>query len=85
MQLIEGNLVNEVITTDQPDYDLNGMVCPTFQNLGLSEVMFNGLILKQDESYTVNVPTIVLRNSTDIRFLSETDRRLVVSFVKPKS
>jgi hypothetical protein len=83
MQLISGDLINETITTDQPNFDLKGMVCPTFQNLGDSDVMFNGLILKKGVSYSVNVPTIVLQNKTDIRFLSETGRMLVISYVRP--
>lgn len=81
--LTPGELINETITTDQPNFDLKGMVCPTFQNLGDSDVMFNGLILKKGVSYSVNVPTIVLQNKTDIRFLSETGRMLVISYVRP--
>ena len=82
--LNKGNLVNQVITTDQPNFDLKGMVCPTFQNLGTADVMFNGLILKPGNSYSVNVPTIVLQNKIDIRFLSEAGRKLVVSYVRPQ-
>lgn len=82
--LNKGNLVNEVITTNQPNFDLKGMVCPTFQNLGSTDVMFNSLILKPGNSYSVNVPTIVLQNQIDIRFLSETGRKLVVSYVRPQ-
>lgn len=80
--LNKGNLVNQVITTNQPNFDLKGMVCPTFQNLGAASVMFNGLILGTGDSYSVNVPTIVLQNKIDIRFLAETDRNLVVSYVR---
>lgn len=82
--LNKGNLVNEVITTNQPNFDLKGMVCPTFQNLGSTDVMFNSLILKPGDGYSVNVPTIVLQNKIDIRFLSETGRKLVVSYVRPQ-
>jgi len=81
----EGDLVNQVINTDQPFFDLRGMVCPTFQNIGASDVLFNGLLLKPGESYAVNVPTIVLRNKIDIRFLSETGRNLIVSYVRPET
>lgn len=84
MLLNKGNLVNEIVTTNQPNYDLNGMICPTFQNLGDSDVMFNGLILSKGDSYSVNVPTIVLANKIDIRFLTGTNNKLVVSYVRPE-
>lgn len=80
----EGDLVNQSIITDQPFFDLKGMVCPTFQNLGTADVLFNGLLLKTGDSYAVNVPTIVLRNKIDIRFLSETGKNLIVSYVRPE-
>ena len=79
-----GILVNQVIDKDQPNFNLKGMVCPTFQNLGTAPVMFNGLILSTGDSYSVNVPTIVLQNQIDIRFLAGTTRKLVVSYVRPQ-
>ena len=78
----KGNLVNQVIDKDDPSYDMKGMICPMFQNLGASDVLFNGLVLKQGEAYAVNVPTVILANKVDIRFVSPTDRKLVVSYVR---
>lgn len=78
----EGNLVNETITENQSNFSLKGMLCPCFQNLGSSDVMFNGLILQTGDSYVVNVPTVVLKNEIDIRFLSNTGRKFVVSYVR---
>ena len=77
-----GNLVNQVISKPDPSFKLEGMICPTFQNLGTSDVLFNGLTLKQGDSYSVNVPTVILLNSVDIRFADATGRNLVVSYVR---
>jgi hypothetical protein len=81
-QFNKGNLVNQVITKSDPSFKLEGMICPTFQNMGTSNVLFNGLTLLPGESYAVNVPTVVLTNSVDIQFESTTGRKLVVSYVR---
>lgn len=82
MHLISAELANDTITTDKPNYNLEGMVCPTFQNLGNTDVYFNGLLLSKNESFAVNVPTMVLTNTVEIRFADEVDRKVVVSFLK---
>lgn len=77
-----GNLVAQTIVDNQTSFSLACMICPTFQNLGTAPVMVNGLVLDPGDSYSVNVPTVVLMNSIDIVFLDNTNRKLLVSFVR---
>ncbi len=80
--LVTGTLVNQTVVENQTSFSLECMICPTFQNFGTSPVMVNGLILNSGESYSVNAPTVVLTNSIEIIFLDNTDKKLVLSFIR---
>lgn len=63
-----GNLRNELINQSQSRYSLSGKICPTFQNEGTATVFIDGRKLLSGESYSVNVPNVILNNSISITF-----------------
>jgi hypothetical protein len=71
MYLQQGDLKNEIVTDSISNFSLKGMISPSFQNQGTATVFIDGRIVKTGENYTINVPSIVLRNSIQIQF--ETD------------
>lgn len=66
--LVDINVVNQIITRNNPQFPLKGMINPTFQNQGTAKVFVNGLLLEPGDSYTVNVPMGVCQNSIAITF-----------------
>jgi hypothetical protein len=62
------NVVNQIITRNNPQFPLLGMLNPTFQNQGTANVYVNGLLLEPGDSYTVNVPMSVCQNNIAIVF-----------------
>lgn len=63
-----GNLKNELINQSETRYSLDGKICPTFQNEGTATVYIDGRKLQTGESYSINVPNVILRNSIPITF-----------------
>ena len=64
----KGYLKNELIAQTQPQYSLKGKICPTFQNEGTASVYIDGRTLKPGESYSINVPNVILENAIPITF-----------------
>lgn len=63
-----GNLKNELVNQSQTNYPLKGKICPTFQNEGTATVYIDGRKLQPKESYSVNVPNVILNNDIPITF-----------------
>lgn len=63
-----GNLKNDLVNQSQTRYPLKGKICPTFQNEGTATVHIDGRKLLTGESYSVNVPSVILENSIPITF-----------------
>lgn len=79
-----GNLKNELINQSQSRYSLAGKICPTFQNEGTATVYIDGRKLLAGESYSVNVPNVILNNSIPITFDTDPAKTkiLYVGFVE---
>lgn len=63
-----GNLKNDLVNQSQSRFSLKGKICPTFQNEGTATVLIDGRKLLPGESYSVNVPNVMLQNSIAITF-----------------
>lgn len=64
----QGNLKNDLVSQSETRYSLKDKICPTFQNEGTATVYIDGRKLGAGESYSVNVPNVVLQNSIPITF-----------------
>lgn len=62
------NLKNRIITSDQSQFDMKGMMNPTFQNQGETFVFIDGRKLMPGESFPVNIPNTILQNTLPIYF-----------------
>jgi len=76
----KGELRNETISENSPNYSLSGKVGVTFQNYGCA-VVINGLKVLTGESFAINVPNVILTNDISILFTEATNRKLAVAFV----
>lgn len=65
---IEGQLINTVITENQNDFPLYGMINPTFQNSGEASVLIDGRKVESGESFAINAPNVILTNAISITF-----------------
>jgi hypothetical protein len=64
----KGILKNDLIAQTQPQYSLKNKICPTFQNEGTAIVYLDGRTLKPGESYSINMPNVILQNQISITF-----------------
>lgn len=75
---IDGHLVNKTITSSDNNYSLDGMINPTFQNTGETAVLIDGRKVLSGESFSVNAPNTILRNSISIIFENETGKANII-------
>jgi hypothetical protein len=68
MCLKRGVLKNVVIQFDQPQFSLDGMLSPTFQNEGTAFVLIDGRMIPAGDSYVINQPGVVLFGKVQITF-----------------
>ncbi len=69
--MLKGALKQNLITYSDNQFSLNGMINPTFTNVGDAPVMVDGAILQKGNSFKVDLPNLVLTNTISINFLSE--------------
>lgn len=81
---VPGELKNEAITSNRPNYSLKDMINPTFQNDGEATVYIDGRVVKKGESYAINAPNVILQNEISITFEPDQNKSkiLYVGFVK---
>lgn len=74
----------DIVNDNEPNYSLKGMLCPTFQNQGVSPVYVFGQRLLQNESLPFNIPNVILTGEISIQFESQikAERKLVVGYVR---
>lgn len=84
MCISRGNLVHKVIRENYESYPLQGMISPSFQNLGTAAAYVGGREIAPGKSFSVNVPGIELQNSIQVTFETDTSktRQLHVHFVQ---
>lgn len=80
-----GILVHKVISQNYENYPLLNMISPSFQNQGDATVYVHGRALAKGDSFTVNVPGIVLQNDIAITFENDISKSRVLHlhFVQP--
>lgn len=80
----KGVLKNELIAQTQPQYDLKNKINPTFQNEGTASVYIDGRTLKSGDSYSINVPNVILQNQIAITFEADATKTklLYVGYVE---
>ncbi len=83
MCIEKGQLRNVLINKSDSNYPLAGMISPTFQNEGTASVIIDGRKLDQGDSFSINVPGVMLTNSIAITFEQDNTktRKLYVGFV----
>lgn len=84
MCFAKGNAQNQIINEDHSQFDLMGMVSPTFQNQGTASVVIDGRKVAPGESMPYNVPGVVLQNKIGIYFEQDPTKTKIlwVGFVK---
>lgn len=80
--MFKGKLQKKLITTTETSFSLEGLINPTFTNVGVSPVFVDGEKLLTGESFKVDLPHIVLSESIEIRFVSpnKNERQLFVRY-----
>ncbi len=80
----KGNMSNQIITNNDSNFDLMGMINPTWQNLGTSDVIIDGRLLKTGDSMPANCPMLILQNKIKITFENDAAKTkiLYVGFFK---
>lgn len=80
----KGILRNVLVSQTSLNYPLKGKINPTFQNEGTAVAYIDGRKLNPGESYSVNVPNVILQNTIPITFESDSSktRILYVGFVE---
>ena len=83
----KGYLKNELISKSQPQYSLKNKINPTFQNEGTATVYIDGRTLKAGESYSVNVPNVIMQNAIPISFEADPTKTkiLFIGYVELES
>lgn len=81
---VNGELRNVLIDKNEPDFSLEGMINPSFQNDGEAIVYIDGRKVAPNETYVVNAPNVILKNKIPITFemVSNKKRVLYLGFVK---
>lgn len=84
MCFAKGNGLNQLINESTSQYDLLGMISPTFQNQGTATVVIDGRKLEPGESFPYNVPGVILQNKIPIYFEEDPAKTkiLYVGFVR---
>lgn len=79
-----GILVHRIIRENQENYSLQGMISPSFQNSGTSNVYIDGREIAPGKTFSVNVPGIVLQNTIQVIFENDPTKtnRLHLHFVQ---
>lgn len=72
------NLVNQIITKNNPQFSLDGMLNPTFQNQGTANVYINGLLIQPGDSYACNVPGVEFKNTIPIVFEQDSTKSRIL-------
>jgi hypothetical protein len=85
MCLNKGVLRTKLITKNSPSFDLDGMINPTFTNVGTSSVNIDEELIATGESFKIDAPGILLSGNIAINFLSSdpSQRMLVLRYVTP--
>jgi hypothetical protein len=85
MCLVKGMLNKRRLTSNDPGYSLDGMINPTFTNVGVSSVYIDEELIATGESFKIDAPGILLTGKIAINFTSSvvTERNLVLRFVSP--
>ena len=83
----KGVLRNILVTKTNLNYPLKGKINPTFQNEGTAVAYIDGRKLLPGESYSVNVPNVILQNNIPITFESDPSKKpiLYIGFVEIQS
>lgn len=68
MELAKGNLKNDFINQSKTGFSLKNKINPTFQNEGTAYVVIDGRKILPGESYSINVPNVILQNAIAITF-----------------
>ena len=66
--MLKGSLRNRLISENHASYDLSGKINPTFQNEGTDDVYIDGRKVLPGQSYSVNVPNVIMQNAIPITF-----------------
>lgn len=72
---------SKIVTKDDNSFDIEGMINPTFQNLGSADVVVLGNKLAQDESLPMNTNGEELAGSVTITF-GKGDKKLICNYFK---
>lgn len=80
----KGKLRNVLVSQSSSNYSLEGKINPTFQNEGTAIAYIDGRKLNPGESYSINVPNVILQNKIPVTFESDPSktRILYVGFVE---
>lgn len=78
MELAKGNLKNDFINQSKTGFSLKGKINPTFQNEGTAYVMIDGRKILPGESYSINVPNVILQNSIAITFEPDSNKTKIL-------
>lgn len=68
MCIQSGNLVHKILKQNEENYSLQGMISPSFQNLGTATAYIDGRVIAPGKTFSVNVPGIELQNTIQIIF-----------------
>lgn len=78
MSLFKGRLGTKIVDITNNSYELDGMIGPTFYNIGETTVKINQLDVLPGESYPVELPNMVNVGTINIQFLDEPGKRNLV-------
>ena len=73
--------LSKIVTEDDNSFDIEGMINPTFQNLGTANVIILGNKLAQDESFPMNTNGEELTGNVTITFQGS-DKKLICNYFK---
>lgn len=71
---------SKIITKDDNSFDIEGMINPTFQNVGAADVTILGNKLAQDESFPMNTSGEELAGNLTVTFGSTGDKKLICNY-----
>ena len=82
----KGSLAKETITSNEPNYSLEGKMNPTFKVVGSSDVIIDGEKLSEGEIFVVEAPGVILTGSISIDFVSnvKAERNVLVRYIAIK-
>lgn len=80
-----GILVNQIIDRTTNNFDLEGMISPTFFNQGDTNVYLDGRLIAPNKTFVIEVPSVILTNKISIYFektSTKTTNKLYISYIK---